>query len=685
MARYGLSLAGSATRADRRARGLLQASTVGLFVLLLVSLLTRLWYSQATPLSYDETHNLMFAVLAQHGHAPYREIYVVIAPFALLTMEISAWLWGATTHVRLLMMAYGLAGMMALFYLVRRQAPPHQATLAALLAGLFFSFNPHYFFVSTSINLEAGALAFALLSLAAAEQFRTQSRRRWILLSGVLFGLSATFKIFVPYLPAVIAAQMVVWAVYDRGYALTDWRTWRTLLLLGLLWTAGVLAAASVFLFIYDPGALIHQVLLSRFALREAIETDGAGVNIAEALEFADVAQFIPLMVGALAGLVLAWRARLVRLWPWGVWLMLALAFLFLHDPVRPRHLVTMLPPLAALSGVAVAAGSQRLAQHRAGWAPHLNRLLLGGLACLTVLAPLPLVETEGFVERHPARQAVIDLVQATTAPDDCIVTKENRLLFLAERLPTPRLSMISTARLFSGVLTAQDILGEIDRYGCPVLVYTDTFDQLIPSLRTGAEQRYALRLDVRDDREPDHEIQVYTVLMDAPQSPSQPLDVPLGQSVQLRGVDVSPGPWQPGESIYVSTYWEALAPMPGDYKIFLHLVDEAGNQVQAFDHYPFEAQGKFQVAEVVLNPDLAGEKPDGYPARGLIPTSLWQPGHVLKETVRLPLPADLAPGSYRLLIGLYDEATMERLDVPDTTPDGILNQVEIARSQIRP
>ncbi len=152
----------------------------GLLTLLLVSLAARLWYSSASPLSYDETHNLMIGMLANQGHAPYREIYSVIMPFSILTMQASAALWDATHHVRTLMMLYGLIGVAALYFLVYRHARSIPV-LAALFAATFFSFNPHYFFVSTSINLEAGALAWGLLSVALVEFYRTRSAipRKW--------------------------------------------------------------------------------------------------------------------------------------------------------------------------------------------------------------------------------------------------------------------------------------------------------------------------------------------------------------------------------------------------------------------------------------------------------------------------------------------------------------------------
>ena len=397
--------------------------------------------------------------------------------------------------------------------------------LAALFAAAFLSFNPHFFFVSTSINLEAGALAWGLASVALVEFYRTRSQSArngpWLLLAGVAFGLSTTFKIFVPFVPAIVALQLLLTLTVDRHYSPRRARTYLELLKLGLVWAAGVVLALGAFLLLFDRATLIEQVLASRFALREAIESD-SGVNIAEALTRADLVQYAPLAIGSALGLFAVWKQRLVQAWIWPAWLLLAGAFLLTHDPVRPRHTVMILPALAALSGVGLAYAFALLAQRNRQLAHWLNPLLAAAILVLAVLAPLPLVETELFTDRHPVRQAAIDLVEQTTAPDDCLISKENRLHFLAGRLSTPYLSLISTARLFSGLLTAADIAREADLHDCPILVYADTFDELIPDLRRELGYIYALRLTLVDGREPDYPLDVYAVQR-ARGAPAQP------------------------------------------------------------------------------------------------------------------------------------------------------------------
>ena len=642
----------------------------GLPVVLLVSLVARLWYSSISPLSYDETHNLMIGVLANQGHAPYREIYSVIMPFAVLTMRLSAVLWDASQNVRNLIVVYGLMGVAAIYYLVRHHARSH-AALASVFAATLFSFSPHYFFVSTSINLEAGALAWGLLSVALVEYYRTRPQSAghvlWLLLAGVAFGLSTAFKVFVPFLPAVVALQLFLTLTVDRRYSPRSARTYVELLKLGLIWAAGVVLALGVFLLLFDRAALIEQVLASRFALREAIETDATGVNIAEALTGADLIQYLPLVAGGLLGLLALRRQRLVQAWIWPAWFLLAAAFLLTHDPVRPRHTVMILPPLAALSGIGLAYIFTLLDRPNRQLARWLNPLLAVAVLVLAVLAPLPYAETQSFTGRHPVRQAAVDFVQQTTAPSNCLISKENRLHFLAGRLSTPHLSLISTARLFSGLLTAADIAREADQHDCPVLVYADTFDRLIPDLRDELDEVYALRLTMVDEREPDYPLDVYAVQLDTGRPPSRSADLLFGARIAFTGYDQTLGLWESGQTVYLSTYWQAQDTSTADFKLFVHLIDEQGNLVQTYDHYPFALDPGLPVTGIELNPVYLANGnplPDHYPATGMVPTGHWLPGHTLVETVALSLPADLSPGAYSLALGMYDESDMQRLPI---------------------
>lgn len=97
-------------------------------------------------------------------------------------------------------------------------------------------------------------------------------------------------------------------------------------------------------------------------------------------------------------------------------------------------------------------------------------------------------------------------------------------------------------------------------------------------------------------------------------------------------------GPVSPEGELAVTLNWRSLKRTPGDYTIFLHVVDAAG-QIRA--------------------------QADGPPLNGEYPTSRW--GNApFAETRRVRLPGDLPAGRYRVLIGLYDSHTNARIAALD-------------------
>jgi hypothetical protein len=111
-----------------------------------------------------------------------------------------------------------------------------------------------------------------------------------------------------------------------------------------------------------------------------------------------------------------------------------------------------------------------------------------------------------------------------------------------------------------------------------------------------------------------------------APEIP-RPVTATLGGELALLGSNL-PATAPPGASLGLTLYWQAHATPPTSYSTLVHLLDGAGNVV---------AQA------------------DGPPAGGSRPTTSWRPGEVIPDTRRLDLPADLPPGDYTVLAGLYD------------------------------
>ena len=77
------------------------------------------------------------------------------------------------------------------------------------------------------------------------------------------------------------------------------------------------------------------------------------------------------------------------------------------------------------------------------------------------------------------------------------------------------------------------------------------------------------------------------------------------------------------------------------------------------------EAPGEPLVVVVQLL-DAAGHVVAGLEAQpldGRYPTQAWAAGELVRDRHTLSLPADLAPGAYRLIVGMYRAADRARLE----------------------
>ena len=121
------------------------------------------------------------------------------------------------------------------------------------------------------------------------------------------------------------------------------------------------------------------------------------------------------------------------------------------------------------------------------------------------------------------------------------------------------------------------------------------------------------------------------------------PVDIQFDTLVRLRGYAVEPAAARPGEAIGIDLYWEVTGQPPGDYLLFIHLVDSDTGALVA--------------------------QRDTHPGLGNFPSSQWRPGDRFVERLRLYVPETAyvpaaaevrvglyAPGSYRL--GVTDAAT---------------------------
>jgi hypothetical protein len=122
------------------------------------------------------------------------------------------------------------------------------------------------------------------------------------------------------------------------------------------------------------------------------------------------------------------------------------------------------------------------------------------------------------------------------------------------------------------------------------------------------------------------------------PLSPDHPLDIAVGNAITLAGYD-APQRLPPGDTLRVALYWQVQDVVVEDLKVFVHLFSSEGTLV---------AQS------------------DVVPVGWAYPTTAWQPGETVRDVHVISLDGELPRGDYRVVVGMYDPVTGERLALRD-------------------
>jgi len=134
------------------------------------------------------------------------------------------------------------------------------------------------------------------------------------------------------------------------------------------------------------------------------------------------------------------------------------------------------------------------------------------------------------------------------------------------------------------------------------------------------------------------------------------PAGYTLGDDVQLVGFKLDTTDTQPGGSVRVTLYWEALQPMNTVYQVFNHLYDGS---------------------------EMWGQK-DGTPGCGLWPTPLWNPGQIVRDDYIIPISPETPAGEIPILTGMYNPIEpMKRLPVYNADGTFIGDTIPLAKVSI--
>ncbi len=140
---------------------------------------------------------------------------------------------------------------------------------------------------------------------------------------------------------------------------------------------------------------------------------------------------------------------------------------------------------------------------------------------------------------------------------------------------------------------------------------------------------------------------------------PQQLLNINLGHPTHLTllGIDRPTKALSVNDMLTLTLYWQARREMKQTYTVFVQLLDQAGQVVAQVDQLPLGGQA---------------------------PTNTWLPDEVLADAYQLSL-VNLASGTYRLMTGMYNPFTGERLPLGEPAPQSAetKNFVDLGTIQI--
>jgi mannosyltransferase len=123
------------------------------------------------------------------------------------------------------------------------------------------------------------------------------------------------------------------------------------------------------------------------------------------------------------------------------------------------------------------------------------------------------------------------------------------------------------------------------------------------------------------------------------------PLHLRFGDRIELIGYDLDGNHAKPGNSLAVTLYWRATAPIPARYKVSVYVL---GKEFNPANGTPLWGQ--------------QDNEPDNWQA----PTTLWTPGTVIADAYRVPIAPHTPDGTYELGVLMYGLVDGARLPIYD-------------------
>lgn len=619
----------------------------GLGVVILAAVALRAKFLAGFPLSPDEGIHLIWLRLLSAGYRPYSEVYITYPPLYPLAIEAVWKLWPTEAAQRWFSVAYAVFGAVGIALTGRKFA----GGIAGVSAAALTLFSPVVFEASRAVLGEFPSVAWSVWAVFFAWLSQSsKTRKRYLLLamSGLCLSASLLTKLLSPFVAALIPLILLLYRRPDgqpagRGVIRRVGRPFFSKQVWGELavWGLAVLLPLVILVSVYDIRPLIGQVVEQRLKARTVYMADDSfwPPRLERGALF--LQDDPALVILAVVGIGFAWRRRR-DFWLMAVWLGLALGMLAVHNPIRYKHFLILIPPLTIFAGVVFQAvvshlktrffspnpsSGQRPAEAAVAIA---GTVLLAGLYLWQIPAAFNLWQSKAGIPQPPPDEVeALAFITDVTAPGDCLITDDMQLAYWSGRMVPPELAEVSSNRLKSAALTLEELVRISDAYDCQlVAAVSNRIPKYLPGYMDWVKGKYLGMFHYGED-------DLFFAKADTDPNPASPLRASFAGQIIFHGYTLDGLPAHPGSRLPLTLVWQAAQTPAQDYAIFVQLRDSQHAVLASADHQPY---------------------------KGYLPTSRWPAGAVVQEVTWLNLPRDIPPGSYNLYVGLYHPATGERL-----------------------
>ena len=446
--------------------------------------------------TYDEGVYLQTAWALGRGYTLYDQIFSSQPPLLPYLLNGLFALTGPSVAVaREAIVLLSLLALAGVALLARRGG----GWLAGLGAVALLAFSPDFAFNARTIAPEAPALALTCLTLGVAGASARQWRLRW-LATGLLLALATLTK-----LSALICLPALLLLLLDRPAPFrSPWAIARDLLLLAapplLLW--GVLLTQV------DLADAIDQMIDFRTSAREAYGWSfAANLRMMAAVFRAQPHAWLLALIGVVT---LARRRQWSLLAILLVLLTTTLTALATYTPLFDHHLGLLLPAMAALGGIGLAAVAAPLPAifNSRGQALRRPMILLPALGLAAALALIPWAaatlqrETPNAANswEEPARG--VAALRDLPAEIDTVLMDDQMMAFVATKSTPPEMVDTSRVRISSGYLEPEILIELVEAEPPDAIMFWSGRLQRVPGFRQWVREHYRLHLSLGDGHE---------------------------------------------------------------------------------------------------------------------------------------------------------------------------------------